>query len=222
MDRPISSQSSPLFPADGQGRRSKPLPSAGLAATRLSGLPNWTGRIGPVLNEAAPYAIWFLRLSLGLVFLAHIRLNLFEYVPANVSQMFGLPPGVSAFGIASEILVAIALIIGVWPRAAALAGTAMLIGGVGGAYAATASQYGWQHPGLWIAALVIVALSGDGAFALIPTAQLSAGTPRRQAVRVPNAPKQVSAPQPQIGFAPPMIGGFATGMALALLLWHLV
>jgi len=117
--------------------------------------------------------------------------------------MFGLPPGVSAFGIAWEILVAIALIIGIWPRAAALAGTATLFGGLSGA-ASTASQYGWQHSGLWIAALIILAVSGDGAFALIPTARIGAK------------------PLSQTNFARPMIGGFATGMALALLLWHLV
>ena len=149
-----------------------------------------------------------MRLALGAVFLAHVRLNLFGYVPADITQMFGLPPGASGFAIAWEVLVAIALIIGVWPRAAALAGTATLFSGAVGAHAATTqtiSQYGWQHPALWIAALIVLALSGDGAFALVPTA-----------LRIR---KETLA---SLDFAPPLVGGFATGVAIAVLLWHLV
>ena len=206
MDRPICSQLSPVTPAGGQGRRGLPLPPAALAGA--SRPPRSTG-IGAVfsLNAATPFGIWFLRLALGAIFLAHVRLNLFEYVPPNVSQLFGLPPGVSGFSIAWEALVAVALVVGIWPRAAALAGTATLFGGAVAAHASTAlanSQFGWQYPLLWIAALIVIAVSGDGAYALVPTARI-----RTDGVS-------------PLNFTRPMIGGFATGMALALLLWHLV
>ena len=211
MARPICSPLSSNLPTSGQGGRRLPLPPSSALAAPLSS-PSQAASSAwarlPSINAAAPYAIWFLRLALGAVFLAHVRLNLFEYVPANITQMFGLPPGASGFAIAWEVLVAIALIIGVWPRAAALAGTATLFSGAVGAHAATTqtiSQYGWQHPALWIAALIVLALSGDGAFALVPTA-----------LRIR---KETLA---SLDFAPPLVGGFATGVAIAVLLWHLV
>ncbi|HEY2444973.1 MAG TPA: DoxX family protein [Rhizomicrobium sp.] len=136
---------------------------------------------GPLRNEsaiggrAAPYAILFLRLALGVAFLQHVRLNLFEYTPPDISQLFGLPPGVSAFAITWETLVAVALVLGLMPRAAALAGTVTLFIAMFGAHATAANAaFAWQHPAFWIAALVLFALVGDGPVTPVPT--LSSGT----------------------------------------------
>jgi putative oxidoreductase len=121
-------------------------------------------------GRTASYAVWFLRLTLGAAFLEHVMRNLFGYVPPDIAQLFGLAPGVSPLAIASEALVAVALLLGIWPRAAALLGAATLLGATAGASATvTDSAFGWLHPVLWIAALAAFALMGDGAFAIVPT-----------------------------------------------------
>lgn len=125
---------------------------------------------GAVDGQTAPYAVWFLRLTLGAAFLEHVMHNVFGYLPADIGQLFGLPPGVSPVAIASEAVVAVALLLGFWPRAAALLGAATLTGAMLAASATvTNSAFGWTHPLLWIAALVAFALIGDGAFAVLPT-----------------------------------------------------
>jgi uncharacterized membrane protein YphA (DoxX/SURF4 family) len=120
--------------------------------------------------QTAPYAVWFLRLTLGAAFLEHVMRNLFGYLPPDTGQLFGLPPGVSPVAIASEALAAVALLLGVWPRAAALLGASTLFGAILGASGTvTSSAFGWPHPLLWIAALFAFALIGDGAFTILPT-----------------------------------------------------
>ncbi len=129
--------------------------------------------IARVADRFAPYAVWFFRLALGATFLGHVRTNLFGYVPPDTSQLFGLAPGVSALGVIWELLVAVALIIGIWPRAAALAGTATLFATIAGShFGALFARSGsaWEHPAILITALIVLALAGDGAFALVPTA----------------------------------------------------
>jgi putative oxidoreductase len=125
---------------------------------------------GAISGQTAPYAVWFLRLTLGAAFLEHVMHNLFGYLPPDISQLFGLAPGVSPLAIASETVVAVALLLGIWSRAAALLGAATLLGAtlaVSGTV--TSGAFGWPHPLLWIAALVAFALIGDGAFAVVPT-----------------------------------------------------
>jgi putative oxidoreductase len=125
---------------------------------------------GGIDRETAPYAVWFLRLTLGAAFLEHVMRNLFGYVPADIGQLIGLPAGVSPFAITSEALVAVALLLGIWPRAAALIGAATLFGAtVGASGTITDSVFGWPHPFLWIGALIAFALIGDGAFTILPT-----------------------------------------------------
>ena len=116
------------------------------------------------------YALWVLRLGLGAVLLAHVMQPLFGYVPADVAQLFGLPPGMSAIALAAEAAVAVALLLGLWPRAAALAGAATLLAALAaGSATVTDTAFGWTHPVLWSAALVAFAFVGDGAFAVLPT-----------------------------------------------------
>ena len=117
----------------------------------------------------APYALWLLRLTVGAVFLQHIMRMVFGYEPPDSSQLFALPPGVSPFAVAWEALIGLALIYGLWPRLAAIAGAVTLTIATVVAHGATSSPYGWQLPVLWIAALLAFALAGDGAFALVPS-----------------------------------------------------
>ncbi|HLY04800.1 MAG TPA: DoxX family protein [Rhizomicrobium sp.] len=117
----------------------------------------------------APYALWALRLAIGAMFLQHVMRMVFGYEPADSSQLFALPPGISPFAVAWETGIGLALIYGLWPRVAAVAGAATLTIATTAAHGVTASPYGWQAPVLWIAALLTFALAGDGAFVLVPS-----------------------------------------------------
>ncbi|MGD0639401.1 MAG: DoxX family protein [Roseiarcus sp.] len=133
-------------------------------------------------TRTAPYAALLLRLSLGALFLAHAGLKIFVFTPAGTAQFFGslgLPPALAYVTIAWELIGAAALIVGVWPRVAALALVPILIGAIATVHGAagfffTSPNGGWEFPALWIVALVALAATGDGAFALLPTAVGSA------------------------------------------------
>ena len=132
----------------------------------------------------APYALWVLRLTVGAVFLQHVMRMVFGFEPADTSQLFGLPPGVSPFALAWETAIGVALIYGLWPRLAAIAGAATLALAIIAAHGSAAlAPYGWQNPALWTAALFALALAGDGAFAVVPSrvraSRLGFGTEHR-------------------------------------------
>ena len=124
---------------------------------------------GPVDARMASYALWFLRLVLGAVFLQHVLEIVFGYVPPDTAHFFGLPHGVSLFGLGWDALIGLALLYGVWPRPAAVFGAVTLIVAAVAAHSKAGAQYGWQHPILWTAALLAFALAGDGAFTLFPS-----------------------------------------------------
>ncbi|WP_273690161.1 DoxX family protein [Ketogulonicigenium vulgare] len=128
-------------------------------------------------TRTAPVALLILRVVLGLLFLAHVWLKIFVFTPAGTAGFFaslGLPGWFAYVTMLWEILGAAALILGVWPRAAALAMVPLLLGTIvtvhGPAGFFFDSQYGgWEYPAFWIVALIVLALSGDGAKALRPT-----------------------------------------------------
>jgi putative oxidoreductase len=127
--------------------------------------------------RTAPYGVFGLRLVLALLFFAHVGLKIFVFTPAGFAHflgMLGLPAWFAYFMIAWEIAAGAALILGIWPRFAALAATPILLGAIAMVHGAagfffTNPNGGWEFPALWIVGLVAVALSGDGAYALLPT-----------------------------------------------------
>lgn len=127
--------------------------------------------------RTAPYAALALRLAAGVLFLAHAGLKIFVFTPAGTAQFFGslgLPPAFAYFTIAWELIGAAALILGVWPRVAALALIPILAGAIATVHGPagfffTSPNGGWEFPALWIVALAAIALVGDGALALVPT-----------------------------------------------------
>lgn len=137
-------------------------------------------------NRTAPYAALVLRLSLGALFLAHAALKIFVFTPAGTASFFaslGLPPAMGDFTIAWEVCGGLALILGLWPRLAALAMIPDLLGAIALVHAQvgfffTDSGGGWEYPGLWAFALLALALAGDGAWALRSTPALSRLLPR--------------------------------------------
>jgi putative oxidoreductase len=128
-------------------------------------------------TRTGPYAIFGLRFVLGLLFLAHAGLKIFVFTPAGTAQFFGslgLPPALAYVAILWELAAAVALILGVWPRLAALTALPVLLGAIisvhwHAGFFFTNPNGGWEYPALWIVGLLLVAATGDGALALVPT-----------------------------------------------------
>jgi putative oxidoreductase len=125
-------------------------------------------------SKTAPYAALLLRVSLGVLFLAHAGLKFFVFTPAGTAKFFdsvGLPPALAYVTIAVEVLGGIALILGLWTRIAAIVVMPILLGAIFTVHGAagfffTNAHGGWEYPAFWTIALIVQALLGDGAYAL--------------------------------------------------------
>ena len=124
--------------------------------------------------DNADLAALFLRVAMGVLFLAHAGLKLFVFTPAGTAAFFGslgLPPALAYLVIALELLGGIALILGVWTRWVSLALIPILLGSIYTPHGAAGFFFsneggGWEFPAFWTVALVAQALLGNGAFAL--------------------------------------------------------
>ncbi len=130
-----------------------------------------------MINEkTAPLAALLLRVSLGIMFLAHVGLKLFVFsVPGFVGYFatLGLPAVAAYLTIALELAGGIALILGIYaswvalPLALEMLGTIVLVHGANG-WLFTNKGGGWEYPAFWAVALLALFLLGDGAYALRP------------------------------------------------------
>jgi putative oxidoreductase len=127
--------------------------------------------------STAPYAALILRVSLGILFLAHVGLKVFVFTIPGFVGFFGslgLPAVLAYAVIAAELFGGIALILGIYaswvalPLALEMAGTIVLVHGANG-WLFTNKGGGWEYPALWTVALVALYLLGDGAMALRPS-----------------------------------------------------
>jgi putative oxidoreductase len=119
------------------------------------------------------YAAFILRVSLGVMTLAHGLLKVFVFtIPGTVGFFESLGyPGVLAYAvIAGEILGGLALIAGVWTRYVALALVPILIGATithaGNGWVFSNPDGGWEFPAFWTVTLIVQALLGNGALAV--------------------------------------------------------
>ncbi len=127
-------------------------------------------------NRTAPYAAFLLRLTLGMLFLAHAGLKLLVFTPAGTAHYFaslGLPPAMAYVVMTWECAGGIALILGFWARIAALCMIPDLLGAIALVHAHVGFFFtdpggGWEYPGLWVVALLALALTGDGRWAMKP------------------------------------------------------
>lgn len=128
-------------------------------------------------SSTAPYAVLLLRWCLAAMFIAHALLKVRVYtIPGTLKffQSLGLPGWVAYVTIACEFTGAAALILGIWPRIAALllvpliAGTIVTVHGKN-SWLFSNKDGGWEYPAFWAAALIAVFLLGDGAFTLLPS-----------------------------------------------------
>jgi len=127
----------------------------------------------------ASYAALVLRLSLGLMFVAHALLKLFVFTLPGTAQFFqslGLPGPLGYAVFAAELIGGVLLIAGLGTRWVSAALVPVLLGATwahaGNGWVFSAPNGGWEYPAFLTLATVVQALLGDGAYAL---AKLRAG-----------------------------------------------
>lgn len=120
------------------------------------------------------FAALILRVTMGVLFLAHAWLKLVIFTPAGTVGFFeslGFPGFLAYLVIAAELLGGIALILGVWTRWVSLALVPVLLGSIYAPHGAAGFFFsneggGWEFPAFWAIALIVQALLGNGAYAL--------------------------------------------------------
>ena len=138
-----------------------------------------------------PYGVALLRVSLGVMYLAHsLALKLLTFGLPGTAKFFesvGLPGPLAYLTFAAEAVGGVLLIVGVQTRWVALALTPALAGAILFVHASkgwvfTAPGGGWEYPAFLLVASIAQALLGDGAFALSPSRALVRGITNKRAV----------------------------------------
>ena len=120
-------------------------------------------------QKNAQIAAFALRLSLGVMYLAHsIILKYLTFTLAGTAQFFeslGLPAALAYLTFAGEALGGIALVLGFKSRLVSLALIPVLLGAFwvhsGNGWVFSAANGGWEYPAFWACALIVQALLGD-------------------------------------------------------------
>lgn len=123
-------------------------------------------------SRTVPYAALLLRLSLGVMFIAHALLKLVVFtLPGTVGffQSLGLPGVLAYVTFAAELVGGVLLVLGVRTRVVAAALIPILLGATwahaGNGWLFSAANGGWEYPLFLTAAAAVQALLGDGALA---------------------------------------------------------
>ena len=125
-------------------------------------------------ERTAPYAVLLLRVTLGVLFLAHAGLKIFVFTPAGTAGFFGslgLPSWLAYVTIAWEVLGGVALIVGFMPRLVSLVMIPDLLGAIFMVHLSAGFFFnnpngGWEYPAFWAVAQLVLALLGDGPMAV--------------------------------------------------------
>ena len=124
-------------------------------------------------TRTAPYAALLLRLSLGVMFVAHALLKLLVFTLPGTAQFFqsmGLPGPLAYLVFAAELVGGALLIAGIGSRWVAAAVVPLLLGTIwahaGNGWLFSAPNGGWEYPAFLTVAALVQALLGDGAYAL--------------------------------------------------------
>lgn len=127
-------------------------------------------------SRTAPYAALLLRVSMGLLFLAHgLLLKVFVFtIPGTVGyfQSIGYPGFFAYLVILGEIGGGLALILGLKTRIVSLLLLPIMVGAtlqhLGNGWVFSSTGGGWEFPAFWTVLLAVQALLGDGAYAWRP------------------------------------------------------
>ena len=125
-------------------------------------------------SRTAPYAAVLLRISLGIMFLAHsVYLKLVVFTLPGTAQYFGslgLPQESAYLVFAAETAGGLALILGYQTRTVAVFLIPVLLGATwahsGNGWVFSAEGGGWEYPLFLAVTAVVQALLGGGAYAL--------------------------------------------------------
>ena len=124
-------------------------------------------------TQLTSYAATLLRVSLGVLALAHGLLKLLVFTPEGTVGFFaslGLPAFLAYATIGIEVIGGFALIAGVFTRYVSIAMIPVLLGAAvvhsSAGWLFSNQGGGWEFPAFWAATLAVQALLGDGAFAV--------------------------------------------------------
>lgn len=136
--------------------------------------------------RSTEYAALLLRVSLGVMFLAHGLLKVLVFTPAGTVGYFaslGIPPLFAWLTMAAEVGGGLLLIFGVQVRWVALLQLPVILGAwvvhVGNGWLFSSANGGWEFPAFWAVSQLVLALLGDGPYALWPSVRLSRLLARR-------------------------------------------
>lgn len=124
-------------------------------------------------DQSAQYAALLLRVSLGVMFIAHGLLKVVVFTLPGTVKFFesvGFPGVLAYVVVAVELVGGVMLIAGFRTRAVALIALPVLLGAafvhLGNGWVFSAPNGGWEYPVFLAVAVVVQALLGDGAYAL--------------------------------------------------------
>ncbi|WP_137180790.1 DoxX family protein [Roseomonas sp. AR75] len=134
-------------------------------------------------RTAVPYAAFLLRVSMGVMLLAHgLLLKVFTFGLAGTMGFFGsigYPPALGAVVAIAETAAGLALILGIWVRPVSLLMVPIMLGAllqhIPNGWIFSARGGGWEFPAFWTVTLLVQALLGAGAFAMDPRRLLGRG-----------------------------------------------
>ncbi|WP_175971263.1 DoxX family protein [Burkholderia sp. BCC0322] len=122
------------------------------------------------LNECAAT---LLRVTLGVLYLAHVAQKVFVFTLPGTAQFFasiGLPGWLAYLTTFVELAGGVALLAGLRVRVAALVLLPFMLGATAAhlpnGWSFASPNGGWEYPAFWAVTLAVQALLGGGAFAL--------------------------------------------------------
>lgn len=122
----------------------------------------------------ADYAALLLRVSLGVMFVAHGAMKVFIFTPAGTVAYFdslGVPAIFAYLTMLGELGGGILLLAGFATRLVSIATIPILLGAIVFAHAGNGWVFsnpggGWEYPAFWAVTLVVQAILGSGAYAV--------------------------------------------------------
>ena len=133
-------------------------------------------------NRTAPWAALVLRITLGVMFIAHALLKYAVFTLPGTAKFFeslGLPGPLAYVVFWAELIGGVLILAGVYSRWVAAALIPILLGAAwahaGNGWVFSAPNGGWEYPVFLAAAAAVQALLGDGKYSLttlFPTPKL--------------------------------------------------